>query len=213
MCCLSPSDRGQVCSMYTSSRRPALTLVDSSIVAVHAQQQPVLGLFWDTNSTTIHCTFITVLNISFPLAVTAQAADPCSEFMHQMFPMNSSPVKCLAVFALPLQVHVLHQMFPSNSSPVEGLYTWVDALRWLQQIAAALKYLHSSRPMVVHRDLKLENMLLTGLNPATAHAKLADFGLCKLVKVRFLHITASWYAFIACKWQTLTKQVFEWARS
>ena len=37
--------------------------------------------------------------------------------------------------------------------------------------------------MVVHRDLKLENMLLTGIDPAAADAKLADFGLCKLVKV------------------------------
>ncbi|KAA6421992.1 MAG: dual specificity kinase splA-like [Trebouxia sp. A1-2] len=82
-----------------------------------------------------------------------------------------------------LKVHVLHQMFPHNSGPVESLYTWLDAFRWLEQIAAALKYLHSLRPMVVHRDLKLENMLLTGLDPATADAKLADFGLCKLVKL------------------------------
>ncbi|DBB17055.1 TPA: hypothetical protein ACH3X3_014146 [Trebouxia sp. C0006] len=81
-----------------------------------------------------------------------------------------------------LKVHVLHHMFPHNSGPVESMYTWLDALRWLEQIAAALKYLHSLRPMVVHRDLKLENMLLTGLDPATADAKLADFGLCKLVK-------------------------------
>ena len=81
------------------------------------------------------------------------------------------------------QVHVLHQMFPGNSSPVATNYTWLDAFRWLHQIAAALKYLHSLRPMVVHRDLKLENMLLTGLVPAAADAKLADFGLCKLVKV------------------------------
>ena len=77
----------------------------------------------------------------------------------------------------------MFHMFPHNSGPVESMYTWLDALRWLEQIAAALKYLHSLRPMVVHRDLKLENMLLTGLDPATADAKLADFGLCKLVKV------------------------------
>lgn len=74
-------------------------------------------------------------------------------------------------------------MFPSNSSEVKAAYSWKDALRWLQQIASALKYLHGLRPMVVHRDLKLENLLLTGSNPATADAKLADFGLCKLVKV------------------------------
>ena len=78
---------------------------------------------------------------------------------------------------------MLHQMFPSDSSAVEAPYTWRDALRWLQQIAGALKYLHGLRPMVVHRDLKLENLLLTCNNPARADAKLADFGLCKLIKV------------------------------
>ena len=91
--------------------------------------------------------------------------------------------KAQAFLVLCVQVHVLHQMFPSNDSPVTATYTWLDAFRWLHQIATALKYLHSLRPMVVHRDLKLENMLLTGINPAAADAKLADFGLCKLVKV------------------------------
>lgn len=81
---------------------------------------------------------------------------------------------------------MLHQMFPSDSSAVEAPYTWRDALRWLQQIAGALRYLHDMRPMVVHRDLKLENLLLTGNNPARADAKLADFGLCKLIKVSLL---------------------------
>ena len=74
-------------------------------------------------------------------------------------------------------------MFPNDSSAVSAAYSWKDAFRWLQQIAGALQYLHGLRPMVVHRDLKLENLLLTGSNPAKADAKLADFGLCKLIKV------------------------------
>lgn len=101
-----------------------------------------------------------------------------------------------------VQVHVLHQMFPDNSSPVEATYAWTDALRWLQQIAVALKYLHGLRPMVVHRDLKLENMLLTGLDPATADAKLADFGLCKLVKVGQGGVGSRWGG-VGSRWGVL----------
>ena len=56
-------------------------------------------------------------------------------------------------------------------------------MRWALEIAQALHYLHSFKPMVVHRDLKLENILLTSPDPARAHAKLADFGLHKMIKV------------------------------
>lgn len=113
--------------------------------------------------------------------------------LHQMLCSNVCGTQDHAFLGKPsrcVQVHVLHQMFPSNSSAVEAAYSWKDALRWLQQIAGALKYLHGLRPMVVHRDLKLENLLLTGTNPAKADAKLADFGLCKLIKVAMLHMSS-----------------------
>lgn len=58
-----------------------------------------------------------------------------------------------------------------------------DALRWALQIAEALAYLHQFSPLIVHRDLKLENILLTSPIPARANAKLADFGLHKMIKV------------------------------
>jgi serine/threonine protein kinase len=61
------------------------------------------------------------------------------------------------------------------------LYTQADALRWCISIAKALNYLHSANPKVIHRDLKLDNVLLTDTNPALASAKLADFGLAKLM--------------------------------
>jgi len=57
-----------------------------------------------------------------------------------------------------------------------------DALRWALDIAEALEYLHGLRPLIVHRDLKLENILLTATNPARSAAKLADFGLHKMIK-------------------------------
>jgi serine/threonine protein kinase len=44
----------------------------------------------------------------------------------------------------------------------------------------ALQYLHESRPVVIHRDLKLENVMLVSADVAQADARLADFGLARL---------------------------------
>lgn len=78
------------------------------------------------------------------------------------------------------------------------LYSYSDALRWFLQIAKGLKYLHSAKPMVIHRDLKLENILLTGGTPDCMHAKICDFGLSVLVdrargplKHHYLSLSAS----------------------
>lgn len=64
--------------------------------------------------------------------------------------------------------------------PFKQLYTDADALRWCLHIAQALQYLHESRPVVIHRDLKLENVMLSGTDLAHADAKLGDFGLARL---------------------------------
>ena len=50
---------------------------------------------------------------------------------------------------------------------------WTN-FKWMHQAAAALAFLHSCN--VVHRDLKLQNVLLT----ATEDVKLADFGLARV---------------------------------
>jgi serine/threonine protein kinase len=42
------------------------------------------------------------------------------------------------------------------------MYSTKDAVRWMLDIACGLQYLHSRHPMVIHRDLKLENILLKG---------------------------------------------------
>jgi serine/threonine protein kinase len=45
--------------------------------------------------------------------------------------------------------------------PFRRVYARADALRWARQVAAAVLYLHGvCRPMVIHRDLKLDNVLL-----------------------------------------------------
>jgi serine/threonine protein kinase len=70
------------------------------------------------------------------------------------------------------------------SQPHSSNYSYVDALTWATDIAAAVSHLHSLNPVIIHRDLKLENILL--LKPSAQGtaggrklpvAKLTDFGL------------------------------------
>eukprot|EP00798_Chlamydomonas_sp_ICE-L_P004213 gene4213-14326_t len=60
-------------------------------------------------------------------------------------------------------------------------YELPDAIRWLIHMARGLDYLHRSQPKVIHRDLKLENILLTDKDLSKARAKIADFGLSAMV--------------------------------
>ncbi len=46
-------------------------------------------------------------------------------------------------------------------APWKWLYDNAAALEWSIDVAAALAYLHDSRPAVIHRDVKLDNVLLT----------------------------------------------------
>lgn len=44
--------------------------------------------------------------------------------------------------------------------PNKQLYSNATALRWMVQVAGALSYMHTCRPKVLHRDIKLDNVLL-----------------------------------------------------
>eukprot|EP00210_Caulerpa_lentillifera_P003501 g3341.t1 len=56
-------------------------------------------------------------------------------------------------------------------------YSLRSALRWCIQAASAVSYLHSKGNEVIHRDIKLSNLLLTRGNLTNADVKLVDFGL------------------------------------
>ena len=59
-------------------------------------------------------------------------------------------------------------------------YSAADALEWCIDIAQALDYLHTHSPPILHRDIKLDNLMLTtGGKDMRPGIKLVDFGLAK----------------------------------
>lgn len=61
------------------------------------------------------------------------------------------------------------------------VYSNTQALKWAQQIAKGLQYLHKVKPTLIHRDVKMDNVLLKENDDGEIVAKLADFGLCVMV--------------------------------
>lgn len=71
----------------------------------------------------------------------------------------------------------------------------VDILRILLQIARGLEYLHTHKPMIVHRDCKSTNVLIN----AQGVAKISDFGLARVKRSKYAMIrslvgTVNWQA-------------------
>ncbi|EFA81294.1 WD40 repeat-containing protein [Heterostelium album PN500] len=56
-------------------------------------------------------------------------------------------------------------------------FSWNTILRLSMDIAKGMSFLHSCKPMVIHRDLKSANILLGGTSIDTLIAKVSDFGL------------------------------------
>lgn len=55
-------------------------------------------------------------------------------------------------------------------------FTELEVFNWVVQIALALEYVHSKR--VIHRDIKTQNIFLTGNNTV----KIGDFGISKVLE-------------------------------
>lgn len=55
--------------------------------------------------------------------------------------------------------------------------------RWSFQILKGLQFLHSRCPPILHRDLKCDNIFITG---PSASVKIGDLGLATLKKASFV---------------------------
>lgn len=76
----------------------------------------------------------------------------------------------------------LHSLHPGKRNPL----TWRERLSIAYQTAEGLAYLHSSAvPPIYHRDVKTSNILLD----EKLNAKVADFGLSRLVETETSHIS------------------------
>jgi serine/threonine protein kinase len=74
-----------------------------------------------------------------------------------------------------------------NSMSNPKLYGEPDVVRWCHDIARGLHYLHTRSPIVIHRDMKLENVLLDGVL-ARACCALHD-SACVLLTERALTLS------------------------
>lgn len=113
----------------------------------------------------------------------------------------SNNQKRLAVLPITPQL-VMKQMTCMH----QELYTDDDALRWSSQVAGALAYLHSSRPQVIHRDLKLENVLLKGTKDKADRC-------AQTAKLAVRQCLPFWRGFRACllKGHQIVQIALEWA--
>lgn len=54
--------------------------------------------------------------------------------------------------------------------------------RWSRQILKGLHFLHTRAPPIIHRDLKCDNIFITG---PTGSVKIGDLGLATLKRASF----------------------------
>lgn len=66
---------------------------------------------------------------------------------------------------------------------------------WCKQILKGLCYLHTRDPPVIHRDLKCDNIFITG---TTGSVKIGDLGLATLKNKSFAKSVIGKYLFCAC---------------
>ncbi len=72
----------------------------------------------------------------------------------------------------------------------EDLFDWLSArkfqtstetkMSFFKSLAEGLDYLHTMG--IIHRDLKLENIMITDIDSEIPTIKIADFGLSKLIE-------------------------------
>lgn len=75
----------------------------------------------------------------------------------------------------------------SKGAMRHAVFTINDAMRWAIQVSSALAYMHSGADPVIHRDIKLDNLLLDSKTHSKASVAIADFGLAVQLSHRRQH--------------------------
>lgn len=60
--------------------------------------------------------------------------------------------------------NLLHKVYKQMLNRQKCVYTSQEALTWMVDVAHGMQYLHAvteNKPMIIHRDLKLENIMLS----------------------------------------------------
>ena len=71
-------------------------------------------------------------------------------------------------------------MLSESLSPLhlQVVYTYSQGLQWCAQVADGLAFLHAQSPRIIHRDVKLDNVLLSDGAPKLRwldpHLQLVD---------------------------------------
>lgn len=71
------------------------------------------------------------------------------------------------------------ELFDHLVSRPNGLLSEAEASQLIRQVVSAVAYMHRSN--VIHRDIKLENILLARNSVDEIQLKIIDFGLAKLM--------------------------------
>lgn len=93
---------------------------------------------------------------------------------------HSNILKLICTYVTPLKVFIVTELAAGGELleriVEQGKFSEKDARSVIRQVLKGVEYLHMRK--VVHRDLKLENILLSDQTPQ-AIVKIADFGLAR----------------------------------
>ncbi|KAJ3005868.1 UNVERIFIED_CONTAM: Receptor-interacting serine/threonine-protein kinase 4 [Siphonaria sp. JEL0065] len=75
-----------------------------------------------------------------------------------------------------MEMSLYHRLY----ADLEARVSFVERTRWISQTAAAMKYIHSLNPPVLHLDLKPDNILLD----IDGNARISDIGIVNMKPYR-----------------------------
>jgi serine/threonine protein kinase len=101
-----------------------------------------------------------------------------------LFPRPQMVLEYLAHGDLHAFLHPIHKDKPENLQTYikPEKFPWALRLLVALDVAKGMLVLHSQNPSIIHRDLRSPNIFLASLQvDSTTHAKVADFGLARVV--------------------------------